>query len=73
MKRTWVEIYCDTCGCADHYAPGTVDKDARENGWIITRDGHHFCDNDCKAKYKTKGVNAQPNAADQRPGAKTND
>ena len=54
MKRSWVEISCDYCGCADHYRPGNVDAQARENGWIITRDGKCYCDKTCYSKGRKK-------------------
>ena len=47
MKTTWVEITCDNCGCADHFPPGSVNKDARKNGWIITRTGKHYDSKEC--------------------------
>ena len=47
MKRKWVEISCDYCGCACHYLPGDVNAQARKDGWIITRDGKHYDSDKC--------------------------
>lgn len=52
MRRTWVEITCDACSCACHYAPGDVVREARAEGWVITRDGKHYCDKRCYSKRK---------------------
>lgn len=51
MKKTYVEMSCDRCGQADYYKPGNVDAQARENGWIVTRDGKHFCNRECRDAY----------------------
>ena len=54
MKRTWVEMSCDKCGgSACHYPPGNVDKAARKDGWIITKDKKHFCTEECYEQRKT--------------------
>lgn len=60
MKRSYVELTCDQCGQADHYRPGNVDALARENGWIITRDGKHFCDAACRDAYRVHQRPAVP-------------
>lgn len=52
MKRTYVELSCDQCHQADYYYPGHVDATARANGWVITRDGKHFCDSKCQDEYE---------------------
>lgn len=59
MKRKWVEVICDACGNADHYRPGRVDELARENGWIVARDGLHFCGKPCRDAYKKQNKGRQ--------------
>ena len=49
MKRTYVEITCDGCGCASHYCPPWVDDQAEDDGWLI-EGRKHYCEKDCKAK-----------------------
>lgn len=51
MKRTYVEISCDRCGRGDFYRPGAVNDDARKAGWIISRNGKHFCTDKCRAEH----------------------
>lgn len=52
MKMKWVQIECDQCGTADRYGSGPVDEQARNNGWIITREGRHFCDSGCRDTFR---------------------
>jgi hypothetical protein len=58
----WYEITCDYCGCASHYMGNkrSAESLARDEGYIITRDGKHYCDSKCRckakeAKYECKG------------------
>jgi len=53
MKRTYIQLTCDKCGCADYYSPGKVETAARKNGWIITKDGKHYDNKEC---YKSARV-----------------
>lgn len=55
MKKTWVEIICDTCGGAEHFVPGDVAGQARRAGWIVTRKGKHFCSKACKERVPICG------------------
>lgn len=66
MKTTWIEIVCDGCGCADHYKPGNVDSQARENGWVITRKGKHFCSKECHLSHSS---NARLPTVNRKQGA----
>ena len=53
MIHKYYEITCDHCGCADFYTVSIAEaeKDARKNGWIITKSKNHFCDSECKYSY----------------------
>lgn len=53
-RSTYVEISCDNCGQADYLKPGNVDKQARDNGWIVTVVRKDFCDKACKEEYKSR-------------------
>ena len=48
MKRTYVEVECDYCQSVEHFSPGFVNEQAREHGWVITRNGKHYCQKSCK-------------------------
>ncbi|MHC4621134.1 MAG: hypothetical protein ACYTEQ_25590 [Planctomycetota bacterium] len=52
MKRTWVELTCDNCGCAEHFTRGDVEAKARAAGWIITKDGKHYDSKECYLQSK---------------------
>lgn len=65
-RRTWVEIGCDECGCADHYVPGCVDAQARANGWIVARGGRYFCSKKCYDRHRARNAGAEPGGADRR-------
>lgn len=57
MKNSYTEFICDYCGCAEHFICNTknqipADQQARNNGWIITRDGKHFDFKECYQNYK---------------------
>jgi hypothetical protein len=54
VKHSFVEVECDWCGSSDRYRPGSVDQQARMDGWIVTRTGKHFCNKDCKNKFEKK-------------------
>ena len=54
MKAKYIELTCDHCGHADFFLPGVADKVVREDGWIITRDGKHYCDKDCYSASNIK-------------------
>jgi len=52
-KVILVEVACDYCTAAiGHYHQGNVDADARQDGAIISRDGHHFCDQKCRRAWR---------------------
>ena len=50
MIENYYEITCDNCGCAEHFK-GTKKISvelAKDNGWLITSKGDHFCDEKCQ-------------------------
>lgn len=51
-KRTYIELSCDTCGCAEHFSPTGWKEDARFNGWIIAADGKHYDSKECYKRAK---------------------
>lgn len=55
MKLNWTEFQCDHCGQADHY-PVSVHSDsmARDNGWVITRKGKHYHNQECYEEAKAQ-------------------
>jgi len=54
VKRNWIELTCDYCGCASHYPPAHLAVCARGDDWILTRDGKHFDSKVCYIEYKAK-------------------
>jgi hypothetical protein len=57
MIRRYIEISCDTCNCACHYqiGCGSAEVQARDEGWIITKDGRHYDSVKCyNARQKSK-------------------
>lgn len=56
-RSKWVEVTCDHCGGVDYYRPGDVTAQARESGWIVTRDGKDFCDKECLSEYRKGATN----------------
>ena len=66
MKQTYVEVSCDRCGRPDYYKPGSVDAQARKDGWIVTRDGKHFCTRECRDAYTFGLLVMPPNTQIQR-------
>ena len=54
MVRKYYEISCDTCHCGEQYliGNGSINEQARENGWIITADGRHYDSKECYEKGK---------------------
>ena len=50
-RNKWVEIHCDFCGSADYVLPGNVDAQARNHGWIITKDKYDFCSDKCRKEH----------------------
>lgn len=56
-KMRIVEVMCDACNCAiGHYLPGHVDQSVRDDGGIVSRDGQHFCDNECRTLWRSTHI-----------------
>ena len=50
MLTRWWEIICDGCGGAEHFQGNKREAEgqARDVGWIITREKKHYCSEKCK-------------------------
>ena len=55
--QKYYEVSCDHCGGTSHYLLGmNWITQARNDGYIVTKDKKVFCDNKCLEQYKlTKG------------------
>lgn len=52
MIRKYYEVDCDRCGLTDHFPLGrgrAILQMLREEGWIVTSKGKHYCSNKCHA------------------------
>jgi hypothetical protein len=56
MKRVWVEVSCNYCGCGDYYARPAVDEQAKKNGWLVIG-AKHFCGEECRVNYVKQKAN----------------
>ena len=56
MIQRYAEVSCDNCGCACHYpiGNGSIESQAREEGWIITADGPHYDTKECYKESLSK-------------------
>lgn len=57
----YVEIYCDNCGCADHYSGSSIklaNEHYRDLGGIVTK-GKYYCNKECQEEYKNKEIICQ--------------
>lgn len=49
----WIEIYCDYCGCAEHFPGNSIkiaNQLAKDSGWIVKSDGTHYDSSACYEK-----------------------
>jgi hypothetical protein len=56
MIQKFYELSCDECGCGEHFTDNIKEslRQARINGWIITRGGKHYDSEKCRLKAKAK-------------------
>lgn len=58
MRKKYVMLSCDECGSVDYYPDvGAVEAAAKGNGWLtryFDHKVHHFCSEECVAKFKEK-------------------
>jgi len=47
MKQTWIQLDCDYCNSTDYHGPSHWREASRENGWVLTGDGKHYCSRAC--------------------------
>lgn len=65
MVRKYYEVSCDYCGCAEHFpiGNGSVVRQARSYGWIVTKMGKYFDSEMCynsAHKKKVEAIERQP-------------
>ncbi len=52
-RRTWVEVTCDGCRCAEQFLYPFTNKDIEKEGYLV-EGSKHFCDQECKNTYETR-------------------
>lgn len=51
--RTYKEVVCDWCSCARGFSLDWR-REAKDDGWILTRAGKHFCTPDCQQAFSNQ-------------------
>jgi len=46
-RKTYVEVTCDRCGCAEHFLHPITNEQIADSGYIV-EGRKHFCSKDCK-------------------------
>lgn len=49
-RKTWVEVTCDGCGCAEHFLYPVTNENLAEHGYLV-EGKKHFCDEDCRQRF----------------------
>ncbi|GJA77776.1 hypothetical protein KAM354_30120 [Aeromonas caviae] len=46
-RKTYVEVTCDGCGCAEHFLHPLTNEQIADSGYIV-EGRRHFCSASCK-------------------------
>ena len=49
-RKTWVEVVCDDCGCAEHFPAPTTNEWLEEEAGYTVDHKLHYCGQCCEYK-----------------------
>jgi hypothetical protein len=66
-RKTWVEVLCDDCGCAEHFPAPASDAWLEKEGYRVVSDKHYCgkCEEVAESMYGPSG-NTAGNSGNER-------